>query len=209
MPRLTIVIGANGAGKSTWCHSNRHLLPANFYDADSIAQGLGSYNDPERQHQARVLVDRYIDEHLAGHENFGFESTYSGSSRPAIIRRAHALGYEASVYFIGTNRAEINIARVAARVMMHTGHHVPSEEIIRRWTACQSNLLLTAAHFNRINLIDNSAGTARVVAQISGKVVERDDKPLPSWAAQVIVAMEKMNRHATSVPGSLGERLKR
>lgn len=191
MPRLTIVIGANGAGKSTWCRENRSFLPANFYDADSIAQGLGSYDDPERQRQARALVDQRIGEHLEGHENFGFESTYSGASRPAIVKWAHGLGYEARVFFIGTSRAEINIARVAARVMMRTGHQVPREEIIRRWTACQGNLLLTAACFSQINLIDNSAGAARVVAQISGQIVNRGNGPLPPWAAKLIAAMEK------------------
>ena len=41
-PILTVVIGANGAGKSTWCREHPDNLPDDFYDADSIAQGLGS-----------------------------------------------------------------------------------------------------------------------------------------------------------------------
>ena len=44
MARLTIVIGANGAGKSTWARSHRRELPADFHDTDSIAQGLGSHD---------------------------------------------------------------------------------------------------------------------------------------------------------------------
>ena len=84
MPRLVIVIGANGAGKSTWCHHHRRQLPVCFYDADSIAQGLGSYDDASHQRDARVWVDRCIEEHLAAGESFGFESTYSGASRPGL-----------------------------------------------------------------------------------------------------------------------------
>ena len=38
MARLTIVIGANGAGKSTWCQNHHEELPEHFYNADSIAQ---------------------------------------------------------------------------------------------------------------------------------------------------------------------------
>ena len=56
-PRFVIVIGANAAGKSTWCRAHPEELPSNFYDADSIAQGLGSYNDPALQLEARALVD--------------------------------------------------------------------------------------------------------------------------------------------------------
>ena len=40
-PRLTVVIGANGAGKTTWARKHRETLPKPFYNADSIAEGLG------------------------------------------------------------------------------------------------------------------------------------------------------------------------
>ena len=45
-PELTVVIGANGAGKTTWCREQRDSLPKPFYNADSIAEGLGDANDP-------------------------------------------------------------------------------------------------------------------------------------------------------------------
>ena len=47
MPKLIIVIGANGAGKSTWCRRHRDQLPEHFYDGDAIAEGLGGWNDPK------------------------------------------------------------------------------------------------------------------------------------------------------------------
>lgn len=94
MPELTIVIGANGAGKTTWCNHNRHeRLPAAFYNADSIANGLGGWNSPARQEEAREIVDVKIREHLKNNTDFGFESTYSGRSRPDIVRQAKHLGY--------------------------------------------------------------------------------------------------------------------
>lgn len=191
MPLMTIVIGANGAGKSTWCRANPTLLPSRFYDADSIAQGLGGYNDPERQREARALVDRCIYEHLGGHESFGFETTYSGASRPEIVGRAHDGGYEISAFFIGTHNAEINIARVAARVRMRTGHAVPRSEIIRRWTACQENLLRTARQFSEINLIDNSGGPPQFLARIYGREVEWTHDVPPEWATSMITSVQE------------------
>ena len=83
-PRLTVVIGANGAGKTTWARKHRETLPKPFYNADSIAEGLGDANDAALQRAARKLVDECIERDLSEGTTFGFESTYSGRSRPAI-----------------------------------------------------------------------------------------------------------------------------
>ncbi len=180
MPTLTIVIGANGAGKSTWRRHHRDRLPAAFYDADSIAEGLGSFDDPAHQRGARDLVDRRIEEHLDRGESFGFESTYSGASRPAIVRRARALGYDVNAVFIGTHSPDINIRRIADRVEQRTGHDVPQAETIRRWTASQENLVNTAPEFSSIRLVDNSGTAAVNVAEIASR-----DRPAPATAPQL------------------------
>ena len=91
MARLTIVIGSNGIGKSTWCRRHRDLLPENFYNADSVAEGLGDRNSPSKQRAARELVDGPIDAHLGKGEDFCFESTYSGRSRPQITEQSSTI----------------------------------------------------------------------------------------------------------------------
>ena len=45
IPQLTVVIGANGAGKTTWVRRSRGLLPKPFYNADSIAEQRGPTQD--------------------------------------------------------------------------------------------------------------------------------------------------------------------
>lgn len=119
MPQLIIVIGANGAGKTTWCRRHGDLLPEHFYNADTIAEGLGGWNSPAHQRAARDLIDERIEGHLTRKEDFGFESTYSGRSRPAIIERAGALGYRTTAIFLGTRRPEINIQRRGPRRDTH------------------------------------------------------------------------------------------
>ena len=163
-PQLLVVIGANGAGKTTWTRKERERLPKRFYNADSIAEGLGDFNDRQLQARAREIVDTAIEEDLAAGRSFGFESTYSGESRPAIVRRAAAAGYAVQAVFIGTERHEINVDRVAKRVEAG-GHDVPTDEIMRRWRDAQANLQATWRAFREISILDNSGDEAVTVAE--------------------------------------------
>ena len=182
MPKLTIVIGANGAGKSTWCERHREELPTNFYNADSIARGLGDWNSARKQREARELVDQAIERQLAARSDFGFESTYSGRSRPSIVRRAKALGYHVSAVFVGTRGPEINVDRVKARVADRSGHDVPETEIRRRWTAVQENLIATSDAIDSIQLIENSGSRARRVATVARSQQTEVAPDSPRWA---------------------------
>ena len=91
-PQLTVVVAANGSGKTTWAQQSRAFLPKPFYNADSIAEGLGDPNNTTLQEQARRIVDQAIEDDLVRQRSFGFESTYSGRSRPNIVIRAKQLG---------------------------------------------------------------------------------------------------------------------
>ena len=185
MPKLIIVIGANGAGKSTWCKRHGDQLPEHFYNADAIADGLGGWNSPTNQHGARKLVDSRIEGHLARNEDFGFESTYSGLSRPAIIECARALGYQTTAIFLGTRRPEINIERVAARVATRTGHDVPPAEIRRRWTASPENVVRTAHAIDYIQMLDNSGPTTHTVIRIENGEETTRAAATPEWARKL------------------------
>jgi len=185
VPKLIIVIGANGAGKTTWCRRHGDQLPEHFYNADAIADGLGGWNNPTNQRAARKLVDSRIEEHLARNEDFGFESTYSGRSRPAIIEGARALGYRTTAIFLGTRRAEINIARVAARVATRTGHDVPPAEIRRRWTASRANVVRTAQTIDVIQMLDNSGPATRAVIRIENGEETTRAATAPEWAREL------------------------
>jgi predicted ABC-type ATPase len=180
-PRLTIVIGTNGAGKSTWCSKHEDELPAAFYDADSIANSLGDWNDPHDQIQAARRVNGAIRDHLARRESFGFESTYSGRSRPRMVERAARVGYDVHAVFIGTRDAEINVIRVQKRVTENTGHAVDANDIRRRWHNAQENLARTAHAFTRIDLYDNSGTTYRQIAVLKRHAIEQLSPETPEW----------------------------
>ncbi len=163
-PTLFLVIGANGAGKTTWCNPNRSRLPSHFYNADSIAQDLGDYNNPSFQMDARRIVDKRIDSHLHAGESFGFESTFSGASRPALVQQARRLGYMVDCVFFGTQHVKTNVNRVAARVETRRGHFVPEAEIRRRWHAVQHNVVKSWNAFNFLTIIDASTSESTIAA---------------------------------------------
>ena len=184
MPKLTVVIGANGAGKTTWCKRNPTRLPEHFYNADSIADGLGGWNNPRKQAEARRLVDTKIQEHLDNNESFGFESTYSGESRPGIVENAAKRGYTVEAIFIGTADPRINIERVKKRTAAGTGHDVPTEEITRRWTAAQETLIKTARSIKKLEILDNSK-TVKRVSLLGRKSTYVRQSATPGWAAKL------------------------
>ena len=191
--RLTIVIGGNGAGKTTWCRRHRDLLPEHFYNADSIAEGLGGWNIPAKQRAARELIDRAIEAHLEKLDDFGFESTYSGRSRPRIVERAKALGYETTAIFVGTRQPEINVDRIAMRVAGLSGHDVETREVHRRWTAAQENLVRTAQAMRRIALMDNSDESARCTMEIEHGLAANPTSPVPDWVTRLT---QRILRHS-------------
>ena len=62
IPKMTIVIGGNGAGKTTWCRQHPHELPEAFYNPDAIAQDVGDWNNARNQLEAGGIVNAAIPE---------------------------------------------------------------------------------------------------------------------------------------------------
>lgn len=197
-PGLLLVVGANGAGKSTYCRYFFERLPDRFFDADQIAQELGDYNDPALQRRAALIVARRVSNCLRENRSFGIETTYSGNSPLKLVRKACEQGYRTQVIFIGTHSPRINVSRVRRRVADGVGHDVADSEIQRRWTACQNNLVRTANFFEHIRLLDNSNDRWVEAGElVAGRVVRLAPKEV-SWAENLlsrILAAGESNQH--------------
>ena len=155
-PVFTIVMGCNGVGKSAWKRKNYDLLPARYYDQDSIAGGLGDWNSEEARDRTRVIVDAQIDESIRERLNFGMESTYSGLPGPDMVERVIRAGYRVEGLYLGTADPRINIERIEHRVFAGTGHAVDPNRVPDRWKHSLSNLRRTAERFDLLRLFDNS-----------------------------------------------------
>lgn len=132
-PALYILGGCNGAGKSTLA---RQLLPLlgirRFLNADEIAKGLSPVDPSLSAFKAGRLLIEEARELIAAGSSFAIESTLSGRTYLSMIREAKKLGYRFILHYILIESASQAVSRVALRVM-HGGHHVPEEDVRRRF----------------------------------------------------------------------------
>ena len=132
MPRLFIIAGCNGSGKTTASYS---MLPemlecSQFVNSDEFAKSLSPF-DPD---SASVSAGRYmllkIKYLFDRHEDFCIESTLATRSLLRMVREAKNNGYHVTLIYFWLNSPELAISRVKDRVAAG-GHNTP-EPIIRR-----------------------------------------------------------------------------
>ena len=141
--RILIIAGPNGAGKSTF--ANEFLLNEadcpDFINADLIAAGLNPFQPELSVVQAGRLMLEMIDDYVRRGESFVFEVTLSGRGFARMIPQWQQQGYWVKLHFLRLPSADVAVDRVAHRVR-RGGHHVPEEEIRRRFDSGLRNFEL-------------------------------------------------------------------
>lgn len=158
-PKVVIVMGCNGSGKTAWKRANYDRLPEKYFDQDSIAGGIGDWNDAGARQRTREYVDAEIAKCFAERESFGTESTFSGRPGPALVARAKTEGYRVEGYYLGTVSPDVNVRRIDERVLANTGHYVDSKEVPGRYRWSLSNLRKGLDDFDLVEVTDNSEET--------------------------------------------------
>jgi predicted ABC-type ATPase len=129
----TIIAGPNGVGKSTLAPKlMAEFGVQTFLNADVIAHELNPDDVAAAAMQAGRIMHRRVHAAIDTGESFALETTLSGLSlRNSISRMQHA-GYVVVLVFLWVPSPEINVQRVRGRVQLG-GHHVPAEDIRRRY----------------------------------------------------------------------------
>jgi len=132
LPKLYIISGCNGSGKTTASYT---LLPdllncREFVNSDEFAKSLSPF-DPSA---ASVTASRYmlmkINYLLDRKADFAVETTLATRSLLQIVLQAKQLGYETTVLYFWLNSPELAIERVRDRVV--SGGHNISDAVVRR-----------------------------------------------------------------------------
>lgn len=167
MPRLYIISGCNGAGKTTASYS---LLPEmlecrEFVNSDEFAKSLSPFDPSLASIQASrymLLKVRYL---LKRNEDFAVETTLATRTLLKIVKTAQAAGYTVTLLYFWLNSPELAIQRVKARVEAG-GHNIPEETIVRRYhVGIDYFFNIYAPISERWILADNSQIPFRVIAE--------------------------------------------
>ena len=125
-PRLYIIAGSNGAGKTTFAAQflPRYAGTIDFINADLIAKGLSPF-DVERAATAagRIALGRF-EELAASNRSFAIETTLSGRAYAPRLRDLKARDYELHLFFLWIPDPALAIRRIRQRVRLG-GHNVP------------------------------------------------------------------------------------
>lgn len=167
MPRLYIISGCNGAGKTTASYS---LLPEmldckEFVNSDEFAKGLSPFDPDKASIQASRFMLMKIRYLLKKQQDFAVETTLATRTLLKIAKTAQAAGYTVTLLYFWLNSPDMAVERVKARVEAG-GHNIPEETIRRRYkTGIYYFFNLYAPICERWILADNSQIPFRVIAE--------------------------------------------
>jgi len=172
MPRLYILSGCNGAGKTTASYT---LLPElldcrEFVNSDEFAKSLSPFNPSE----ASIAASRYMLEKirylLQRNADFSIETTLATRSLLNTIHQAKEQGYMITLLYFWLNSPELAIKRVHKRVLAG-GHNIPEDVIRRRYFRGLKYFFNTYQPVcDRWILADNSKNPFSVIAEGTGMV---------------------------------------
>jgi len=182
-----MLVGGNGAGKSTFYRLYIEPLGLPFINADILAK-IAYPDDPEgHSYEAAKLAQMMREELLRAGESFCFETVYSHPSKVDFVAQARAMGYEVIMVVVHLQFAELNQARVAERVS-EGGHSVPDEKVTSRIPRTLKHVKTTIPLCDRVQVYDNSFEDKPFIPvfTVSNGAVEVQMEPLPEGAKALL-----------------------
>lgn len=142
MPKLYIIAGCNGAGKTT---ASLTILPEildchEFVNADIIAADISPANPESAAMEAGRLMLQKIRVFIKEQVDFAFETTLATRSYVSLIKNVKARGYEVVLLYYWLPSPTFAKVRVASRVV-EGGHYIPGDVIERRYHRSIYNLI--------------------------------------------------------------------
>jgi predicted ABC-type ATPase len=206
-PRILVLAGVNGAGKSSLGGEIIRRSGLNYFNPDEAArriQATTRCSIAEANGLAWEEGKRRLEAAINGRLNHAFESTLAGRTMPALLIDASRAEIEVLVWFVGLSSPEQHIARVRARVAAG-GHDIPEEMIRKRWHASRRNVVDLMPHLAELQLFDNSAESEGQTIPEPRLLLRCDHRRIvapafdelqntPEWAKPIIAAALKLQR---------------
>ena len=194
-PKLIIIAGPNGSGKTSVTHKilqHDWMEGCVYVNPDNIARDVfGDWNSPEAVLKAANLASQMREDCLSNRGGLLFETVLSAPDKLDFIRRAKEVDYFVRLFFVGTNGPAINASRIAHRVM-EGGHDVPITKIISRYSKSIANCALAAKIADRTYIYDNSVDYAdpQLLFRVTNGKLENKYRIINNWANEILKTLE-------------------
>lgn len=214
LPRIYVLAGTNGAGKSSIAGAMLRETGADYFDPDEAARRIRAADPRVTQtdansaawHQGKRLLGRAMADRL----DFAFESTLGATTIPALLASAASRGFEVRVWYAGLSSPELHIARVRARVAKG-GHDIPEADIRRRWETGRLNVIRLLPMLTELRVYDNSIDAdpdtgavplpTLVLHVRGGRIVGPHDlSATPAWAKPLVAAAMRLDAETRGRP---------
>ena len=190
-PLMYVFAGNNGSGKSTFRSLVIDKLGIEInIDPDAIARRLDPENPELKRFAAGKLVIKTVRECIKEGKSFSIETTLAGKNAINQMNQAKENGYEISMFFLGLKEVSKNIERVALRVK-NGGHHIPTEDILRRHTTSRDNLLQNLKLIDNLLVVDNSNLDGELILETSQGNISFQSNHIPQWVAPIIEKLQE------------------
>jgi predicted ABC-type ATPase len=166
--RLDLVVGSNGAGKTTFVELTLGplLLGSVFVNADEIAKARWPQDPPGHAYEAAKVAAETRAKLITLGRSFIAETVFSHPSKLELIDAAHAADYIVVLHVVLIPE-ELAVQRVAHRVQAG-GHSVPENKIRERYHRLWALVAQAITRCDQTTVYDDSQLKGpRIVAQMT------------------------------------------
>ena len=150
MPKLHLVAGPNGCGKSTLTRMSG-FSELDVIDPDEIARRMA----PEFPAQAAREALRRRQDALDDGRPHAVETTLAGSGALRHMEAARSEGYRIVLHYVSVGSPAQALNRIRNRVALG-GHDIPEVDVRRRFGRSRANLPAAIARAEDVYLYDNT-----------------------------------------------------
>lgn len=203
-PRITVLAGTNGAGKSSIAGELLRQKGGAYFNPDEVTKSILDEHEGMPLKDANSLAwkqgKRLLEEAIRDGKDYTFETTLGGATITRLLLQASASGHDVRIWYAGLDSAERHVERVRRRVE-RGGHDIPEERIRARYDGSRENLAKLIPSLASLSVYDNSidadphdgdAPRPRLVLRMErGKIVEPKPEGLaatPEWAKPLAAA---------------------